>query len=131
MKKMCVWLLMALGLGGCASEVTRHPVDLSRARQPPDKSFVASQTVMLRLDSGYDRSIRAGTEFVDVGGIAQGDILKPTNANFTVEGAHMHEAYLVVRRNLKKRATSGRRWDRGRKPRPKRNRDGVHSCWTS
>ncbi|QKS31081.1 MAG: hypothetical protein HT579_20435 [Candidatus Accumulibacter similis] len=97
MKKMCVWLLMALGLGGCASEVTRHPVDLSRARQPPDKSFVASQTVMLRLDSGYDRSIRAGTEFVDVGGIAQGDILKPTNANFTVEGAHMHEAYLVVK----------------------------------
>lgn len=96
MKKTCVWLLMALGLGGCASEVTRHPVDLSRARRPPDKSFVASQTVMVRLDSGYDRSIRAGTEFVDAGGIAQGDILKPTNATFTVEGAHMHEAYLVV-----------------------------------
>jgi len=51
---------------------------------------------MVRLDSGYDRSIRAGTEFVDAGGIAQGDILKPTNATFTVEGAHMHEAYLVV-----------------------------------
>jgi hypothetical protein len=96
MNKMWVLLPIALGLFGCASEVTRHPVDLSRARQPPDKLFVASQTVPVRLDSGYERSIKAGTEFVDAGGIAQGDILKPTNANFTVEGAHMHEAYLVV-----------------------------------
>ena len=96
MKAVCVLLPMVLAVFGCASEVTRHPADLSRARQPPDKLFVASQTVPVRLDSGYDRSIRAGTEFVDAGGIAQGDILKPTNANFTVEGAHMHEAYLVV-----------------------------------
>jgi hypothetical protein len=87
---------MVLGVFGCASEVTRQPVDLSRPRQPPDRVFVASQTVPVRLDSGYDRSIRAGTEFVDAGGVAQGDILKPTNASFTVEGAHMHEAWLVV-----------------------------------
>ena len=52
----------------------------------------------MRLDSGYERSIRAGTEFVDAGEIAQGDILQPTNANLTVEGAHMHEAYIVVSR---------------------------------
>jgi len=96
MKLLYVLLPIALGFCGCASEVIRQPVDLSRARQPPDKLYVASQTVPVRLDSGYERSIKAGTEFVDAGGIAQGDILKPTNANFTVEGAHMHEAYLVV-----------------------------------
>lgn len=95
MKLLYVLLPIALGFCGCASEVIRQPVDLSRARQPPDKLYVASQTVPVRLDSGYERSIKAGTEF-DAGGIAQGDILKPTNANFTVEGAHMHEAYLVV-----------------------------------
>jgi hypothetical protein len=96
MKLLYVLLPIALGFCGCASEVIRQPVDLSRARQPPDKLYVASQTVPVRLDSGYERSIKAGTEFVDAGGIAEGDILKPTNANFTVEGAHMHEAYLVV-----------------------------------
>ena len=96
MKLLYVLLPIALGFCGCASEVIRQPVDLSRARQPPDKLYVASQTVPVRLDSGYERSIKAGTEFVDAGGIAQGDILKPTNANFTVEGAHMHEAHLVV-----------------------------------
>ena len=95
-KKVCALLVMALGIFGCASEITRYPAELTRARQPEDKILVASQTVPVHPDSGYERSIRIGTEFVDAGGIAQGSILKPTNAVFTVEGAHMHEAYLVV-----------------------------------
>ncbi|WP_300319696.1 hypothetical protein [Accumulibacter sp.] len=95
-KKVCALLVMALGIFGCASEITRYPAELTRARQREDKILVASQTVPVHPDSGYERSIRIGTEFVDAGGIAQGSILKPINAVFTVEGAHMHEAYLVV-----------------------------------
>ena len=95
-KQMGTFLAMALGVAGCASEIARYPAELTRARPPQDKIFVASQTVPVHPDSGYERSIKLGTEFVDAGGIAQGSILKPTNAVFTVEGAHMHEAYLVV-----------------------------------
>ena len=95
-KQVCALLVMALGIFGCASEINRYPAELSRTRLPQDKIFVASQTVSVHPDSGYERSIKLGTEFVDAGGIAQGSILKPTNAVFTVEGAHMHEAYLVV-----------------------------------
>lgn len=95
-KQMGTLLVMALGVVGCASEISRYPSELSRARQSQDKIFVTSQTVSVHPDSGYERSIKVGTEFVDAGGITQGSILKPTNAVFTIEGAHMHEAYLVV-----------------------------------
>ncbi|MEF8734076.1 MAG: hypothetical protein V5B40_19820 [Candidatus Accumulibacter meliphilus] len=84
-KQVAAFLAMALGVVGCASEITRYPAELSRARQSQNKMFVASQTVSVHPDSGYERSIKLGTEFVDAGGIAQGSILKPTNAVFTVE----------------------------------------------
>jgi hypothetical protein len=96
-KQVGTLLVLALGICGCAREITRYPEELSRARPSQDKIFVASQTVPVHPDSGYERSIKLGTEFVDAGGIAQGSILKPTNAVFTVEGANMHEAYLVVK----------------------------------
>lgn len=87
---------MVFVIVGCASEIHRYPAELSRMNHPQEKRYVASQTVPVHLDSGYERTIKAGTEFVDFGGIAQGSVLKPTNAVFTVEGAHMHEAYPVV-----------------------------------
>ncbi len=90
MKKQTGTLLaFALGVVGCASEITRYPAELSRARQSRDKIFLASQTLAVHPDSGYERSTKIRTEFVDAGGIAQGSILKPTNAVFTVEGAHV------------------------------------------
>jgi hypothetical protein len=91
-----VLLTMGFVIGGCASEINRYPAQLSRMNPPQETIYVASQTVSVHLDSGYERSIKAGTEFVDLGAITQGRVLKPTNAVFTVEGAHMHEAYPVV-----------------------------------
>ena len=83
-----------LALSGCASDVVRSPVELS-ALSGPQKKYVASQPASIRLDSGYERNIAAGTEFIEIGRIPQGSILKPTNTTFTIEGAHMHEAYPV------------------------------------
>ena len=85
----------ALALTACASDVVRSPVELS-ALPAPQKKYVASQPASIRLDSGYERSISAGTEFIEIGRIPQGSILKPTNTTFTIEGAHMHEAYPVL-----------------------------------
>ena len=86
-----------LWLVGCASEVTRHPVELSAAQAAPPLRYVVSSPVVIELDSGYSRTVAAGTEFVEVGSIRQGRVLKPANSVFTIEGAHMHEAYPVVR----------------------------------
>jgi hypothetical protein len=66
-KQVAAFLAMALGVVGCASEITRYPAELSRARQSQNKMFVASQTVSVHPDSGYERSIKLGTEFVDAG----------------------------------------------------------------
>jgi hypothetical protein len=89
-----VLLLCAL-LCGCASEVVRHPSALAPVSVPA--RFVLTERAEFRLDSGYTRTIAAGTQLVEAGTIAQGGVLKPIATSLTVEGRHMHEAYPVVR----------------------------------
>jgi hypothetical protein len=89
-------LAVLLVLAGCAAEVTRDTTELAAATQSPAKKLLCANAVSLTLDSGYARSIAAGTEFVEFGRLKQGAVLKPVSTVFTVEGAHMHEAYLVV-----------------------------------
>lgn len=82
-------------LAGCASEVTRHPAELIPA--PAAVRYVLTRPLTVELDSGYTRSVPAGTEFVEVGSVQQGKVLRRTDGGvFTVEGAHVHEAYPVV-----------------------------------
>lgn len=83
-------------LSGCAADVVRHPVQLSPAPGAAALRYVSTQPVSLYLDSGYERLIRPGTEFAEVGRIRQGRVLKPTSTTFTIEGAHIHEAYPVL-----------------------------------
>ena len=52
--------------------------------------------IQLQLDGGYERLIPAKTEFIEVGRLREGTVLRPTRHVLTVEGAHVHEAYLVV-----------------------------------
>lgn len=94
LKAVLVFLAAAV-LGGCASEVVRHSSAMSASSAP--RSAVTVAAIDFRLDSGYSRSIPKGTEFVEIGAIAEGRVWKPTNTVFTIEGAHMHEAYPVTR----------------------------------
>ena len=94
--------IMALCVGaalasGCASEVKRVPVEVTTSVPEAGRRFVTTVPVEARPESGYSRTIRADTEFVVVGRIAQGLVLKPTQTVLTLEGAHMHEAYAVHR----------------------------------
>ena len=45
---------------------------------------------------GYRRTIRQGSVWTRVGRVSQGEVYKPTNQVFMVEGTHVHEAYLVL-----------------------------------
>ncbi len=94
-----VGIVVALLLNGCASEVVRYPANLEANTSPAARHYVLLGTTMFRLDSGYDRTIQSGTEFVEFGSITQGTVIKPTNTVLTVEGAHMHEAYPVFALN--------------------------------
>lgn len=91
---LCVAAILA---AGCASEVRRQPVELAIGQPEQGRRFVTTLTVEARPESGYPRTIGAGTEFVVVGRVVQGLVLKPTQTVLTIEGAHMHEAYAVHR----------------------------------
>jgi hypothetical protein len=49
-----------------------------------------------RANTGFHRDIAAGSRWQLAGRIAQGDVYQAVGNVFTVEGAHIHEAYLVV-----------------------------------
>lgn len=89
-------MVLLIGLGGCASEVLRHPSELLAGNAQESKRYLLSKSIELMLDSGYARTINAGALFVEIGTVKQGIVLKPVNTALTVEGAHMHEAYPVI-----------------------------------
>jgi hypothetical protein len=92
-----VFLFAALlYLNGCAAEVVRYSTELVDEKPLQSKLYITSQPALITLDSSYQRTINTGTEFVEFGTIKQGKVLKPRNAVFTIEGAHIHEAYPVV-----------------------------------
>lgn len=87
---------MPLVLSGCAASVTHLPANLTAADEVTKPLHVAlDQQVDIRLDTGYTRTLKAGSEWRRVGKIAQGDVYRPHNGIFTLEGAHVHEAWLV------------------------------------
>ncbi len=84
-------------LAGCASEIRREPVELAAAAGEQGRRVSSGGDVEVTLESRYVRRIVGGTEFIVVGRVAQGLVLKPTQTVLTVEGAHVHEAYAVHR----------------------------------
>ena len=70
-----------------ASEVRREPVELAAAAGEQGCRFSNGGDVEAMPESAT-RRIAAGTEFIVVGRVAQGLVLKPMQTVLTVEGAH-------------------------------------------
>lgn len=89
-----VHVLAALVLAGCAVEVTRHPASLA----PLSDGVVATlqADTEITLDAGYRRTLKRGSKWAPAGRLPQGTVYRPVDGVLTVEGAHVHEAYLVV-----------------------------------
>jgi hypothetical protein len=88
--------LIALLLAGCALDVVRHSTILAHTEPAQVRQYLVLQAVLVRFDTGYERTIRAGAVFAEIGTLKQGNVLKPVNIVFTIEGTHVHEAYPVV-----------------------------------
>ncbi len=82
-------------LAGCASEVIRFPSSLSATTSSKPARFTLGQPLDLLVGAGERREFRAGTAFVLVGRIKEGEVWKAQDSVLTVTGAHAHEAYLV------------------------------------
>jgi len=83
-------------LAGCAS-VQHVPVAISPATGHAAlvPKSIASE-VIVPLATGYQRKLPAGSFWTMAGTIPQGTVYRRHRDVFTLEGAHVHEAYLVV-----------------------------------
>jgi len=89
--------LLCISLIGCAAEVKRQPETLRSAIEETNAERRAiTADVRFTLDSGYERVLRKDTIWRLVGTLAQGNVYASSDSVFSIEGAHVHEAYLVV-----------------------------------
>lgn len=86
--------LLALWLAACATEVARVPVALTAAQSTTD--YVVAVPIAVSSSSRYERRTPAGSRWRRVGRIEQGEVYQRIDDVFSIEGAHMHEAFLVV-----------------------------------
>jgi hypothetical protein len=83
---------------GCAVE--QHAVQFSPLAKNEHPSLSRlDQRIDFQLNTGYSRSLKSGSLWRDVGTVAQGEVFKPYQDVFTLEGSNVHEAYLVVANN--------------------------------
>ncbi|XLZ69526.1 hypothetical protein ABT364_23785 [Massilia sp. SR12] len=90
--KLTTFLLSAALLCGCA--VVHQPTSMTPV--VAESRLTLAATVPLRLETGYQRTLLQGSQWTRVGQVAQGDVLRPYQHVLTVEGSHIHEAWLVV-----------------------------------
>lgn len=88
--------IAALALA-CASELTRQPTSFNPIQGTDGRTeLMLRQNLQVTPVSGFARMIKAGSHWKRAGSTPQGDVYRPVNDVFTLEGANVHEAYLVV-----------------------------------
>lgn len=88
--------VLALGLAllsGCATPVETAPATLTTAHAA-NMSLAASAHIVLA--TGYERTLAPGSRWRRVGSLPEGDVYRPIDTVFTIEGRQVHEAYLIV-----------------------------------
>ncbi|MGW8394565.1 hypothetical protein [Pseudoduganella sp. HUAS MS19] len=88
------FLLLAAILCGCAA-VVHQPIAMTPIAEGGLLTLEAE--VPLRLATGYRRTLKEGSQWRRAGQVAQGEVLRPFQHVLTVEGSHIHEAWIVVR----------------------------------
>jgi hypothetical protein len=99
MKTYCLLslLLSFLLLCGCASQVVTEGTQLPVYQENQPAKFIQIEVeVRVSSSSGYSRVIKSCSKWEYVGLITKGNVYKPIGHIFTIEGYHVHEAYLVV-----------------------------------
>lgn len=96
MRSCCSFsVVLIVLLAGCAPAVVQVPTS---AMKPLDgKHMRLSDMLEVRLSTGYTTVLKAHTNWHVVGHVEQGMIYKTRDQVVTVEGSHIHEAYLVVK----------------------------------
>jgi|Deesub1362B_J571_1020462.scaffolds.fasta_scaffold00011_198 hypothetical protein len=97
MFKKIFLLCTLLILIGCAPEIKKIPSTLvPMASGKNTESFYLTKDVIINLPTGYKRILKHKSRWLFIGKIPQGSVYKPLDQVLTIEGAHIHEAYLVI-----------------------------------
>jgi|SRR6266481_2459688 len=97
MKQLWLSVVMVL-LASCAAEIPRQPTTFIPSSEGEGHSRViqVDEDADVRLPSGYSRSIRAGSIWKQSGTVEARAVYKAAKEVFTIEGTHVHEAYLLL-----------------------------------
>ena len=77
--------------------VPSEPARLTPLSSEPSAATIAlASDSTIRLSTGYSRTLAAGSRWRAVGRLPQGIVYQRVDGVFTIEGHHVHEAYLVV-----------------------------------
>jgi hypothetical protein len=93
-------LLLAAGaLAACAPEVFKVPMvpPTAPAAQGHADTISLERAATIRMETGYDRVLASGTRWRFAGVVPNGAVYRAAQGVFTLEGANIHEAYLVLR----------------------------------
>lgn len=92
---------LALVLSACAAMVASEPANFTPvAAAAPLKVIRLSSPVALQLSTGFSRTLPAASRWQAVGSLPQGAVYRPVDGVFSIEGRHVHEAYLVVQGSM-------------------------------
>jgi hypothetical protein len=90
-----VFGVVAVLVASCAPVVVQEPAQLTPG---VGKSFRLSRAAEVALSTGYSTTLRANTRWELVGTVTQGEVYRTKDQVVTLEGAHIHEGYLVLDR---------------------------------
>ena len=96
MRRIATIVLATWWLAACAPEIVRRPTELAPATAVPGEAIEILQDSPISVGPGYRRTIARGSVWTRIGRTGEGDVYKPLGGVFTVESAHVHEAYLVI-----------------------------------
>src|SRR5262249_44728656 len=88
--------LLVVVLTGCAPEVVRRPTEFTPATDGADGTIEVLTDLPIAVGPGCRRGSAKGSVWRRRGRTREGDVYKPIDRVFTVEGAQVHEAYLVL-----------------------------------
>jgi len=87
---------VCLSLALCACAVQQSPTVISFVPAGDSVERTLASVLEIKLNTGYHRTLKPGSYWRQIGSVPQGAVYKPCLDVFTIEGAHIHEAYLVV-----------------------------------
>ncbi|MCO5412821.1 hypothetical protein N5J06_01800 [Ralstonia sp. CHL-2022] len=98
-KPMLHWAVACIAmacLSACAPMISTAPAMLSTDNATGPSRIQLKSATEIRLETGYTRTLAAGSNWQRVGTLSQGAVYRPVGTIFTIEGRQVHEAYLVI-----------------------------------